>query len=215
MREGEARGIFRKLQNLTLFFFFKNHPFPLFFIIFSQPFPSIFSWKSRWTFLPAHYSAPVPSSVSTTDLLVIPLGSWHIFAPCLQASSLAYNAVILGGFNKVMDMRFWRPPSNSHSANFLQRTLSSFLPQPPSPVLIWQGYSLTLICMLLDFLASPLQCKVSFTKDRAIFVSPLFYSPMPTTVYSMWRKLSHYLMEWVNASPRSMMLIQRHLDNLD
>ena len=87
--------------------------------------------KVKLLFNSCHF-APVPPSVSTTDLLVIPHHSWHIFAPCPQASSPSHNAVILGGFNKVTDMRFWRPPSNMHPTNFPQKTLSSS-PRPLTP----------------------------------------------------------------------------------
>lgn len=63
----------------------------------------------------------------------------HFFAPRSQASSPPHNAVILGGFNKVKEMWFWRPPSNIHPANFLQRTLllsgPCRPPPPPSPYL--------------------------------------------------------------------------------
>lgn len=109
-----------------------------------------------WNFLPAHAISPPHHLLSLLLTWWFPI-TRHIFAPCSQASSPPHNVVILGGFNKVMVMRFWRPPSNIHPATFLQRTLL-FPPQ----VLICQCYSFMPICILLDFLASPLEHKASW-----------------------------------------------------
>lgn len=86
-----------------------------------------------------------------------------------------------------MDVLFWRPPSDiplllTSFDEATSSTLSGLVVTMTTS--LCHCCSLTCSCWLLDFLASPLECKVIFREEGTIFV--FVFSPLDPQHPSQW-----------------------------
>lgn len=123
------------LENYKICIHFSKVLFPLFFMTSSWSFSSILSLKIKWNFFPGHDMSPLYL------LRPLLLTSWWL--PIINETLLPLahslhatpkHGVNLGGFNIVMDVLFWRPPSD------IPLLLTSFGEAPSSNTLSPCGY---------------------------------------------------------------------------
>lgn len=190
---GRSIGIFRNLQNLH--------------VIFSKLFSPCSSWS-----LPC-YSSPhshqkKKKKEKRNFVPALDISPLYYFLSCILTSWWIpiLNATLLSLIHTLLHSKTWCHPRwlqhSTPGCTVLETTIGYPplrqlpLEKPPLPTLlvhvitmtcsIYRCCSLTIICTLLDFLASPLECKVSVMKGTVFaFVFSPFDPQHPCSVWHM------------------------------